>query len=155
MLLLPMIVWATFAIIQWGSIITTMNTITDLGRATARFAAVHATESTFLSASSTPAAGSIQAFFQQQCGTSTVNYADFVDVSGTAGKGPSIGTIDSGGNFVTATTFTAGAPVAVYLRYPMWKKVYASKLVPGMTTYGTVGNYWPKVTVMVVEKPSN
>jgi hypothetical protein len=150
-----MIVWATFAIIQWGSVITTMNTITDLGRATARFAAVHATESTFLSASSTPAAGSVQAFFQQQCGSSTVNYADFADSKGTVGKGPGVGTLASDGSFTPTTTFTAGSPVAIYLGYPMWKKVYASKLVPGLSQWATVGYYVPKVTVMVVEKPSN
>jgi Flp pilus assembly protein TadG len=153
MLLLPLIVWATFAIIQWGSVINAMNTITDLGRSAARFAAVHATESTCNDTSA--GTGSVQAFLKAQCASSPINYSDLVGTDGVAGSGAIVGSVASNGTFTPAasgTTFVPGTSVAIKLQYPMAKKVYASKLVPGISAYAGAGVVWPKVTVMVVEK---
>lgn len=154
--MLPFTIWLLFCVIQYGVVLNTATTITDIDREAARYASMHATVNTINSPQASPAAGSVQAYVQELCTSSSINYSDFVGADGHAGSGPIVYSVNDSGTYTLVPaggTVAYGQGVAVKLQYPMYKRVWFSSLVPGMSNFTNTNNTWNKTTVMIVENP--
>ncbi|MEO7717858.1 MAG: TadE/TadG family type IV pilus assembly protein [Capsulimonas sp.] len=127
-LCLPLLIWLTFAIIEYGIVINTTMTLTQLARDTARFVAIHGGETNADAAATVN--GSIRAFLKAECAGQSINYSDLTVV---------IGTMDAGTGVVTANAASArlqGNVQTVQISYFMGNKISVSaKLVPGLSSF--------------------
>lgn len=139
----PIIVWMTFAIVQYGIIWNTEVTLNNLARECARFAAVYYSANGFVSTTSNTS--SIQYYLEQQCNATggVVNYSDLPTCAGGEEQ-PCVGIVvngkfeDQGSN--PSHTGNIAIVTEVY-NYPMSKKVFLLGLVPGLSYYNTTVSF--------------
>ena len=150
---LPLLVWLTFAIIEYGIIINTTITLSQLTRDTARYVAIHGGESTADTAAP-PATGastaSILAFLKNECAGTSINYSDLTVV---------VGTMDPATGIVSANLAPAriqGSVTTVQISYPMAKKMsVSSKLVPGLSAFTDPLKPYTKKSTIIMENAPN
>jgi len=147
-LTMPFLVWVLFGICEYSMALNTMNTITQLARDGARYAAVHATKSNCYSASSVD--GSTRDFMVTESQNTSVVLADSNIALGYVDDVTGSSTF---GTFVVGTPTTPGKNVAVQITYDMTKRMWSStaSIVPGLSQI--VKNNYKKRAVFVIEKP--
>ena len=147
-LTMPFLVWVLFGICEYGMALNTINTLTQLARDGARYAAVHATQTNCYQPSTTT--GSTKAFMVNESKGTSITLAD---------SNIALGYIDDVSGSTTYQQFVAGTPttpgknVAVQITYDMTKRLWTSTagIVPGLSQIA-VPNY-KKRAVFVIEKP--
>lgn len=128
MMVAPFLIWLTFAIAEYGMALNYLNTQNQLTRDGARYAAIHATETTAYSAGTV--VGSIRNFVESEAKNTSLKSITDADI--TTGQ-VTIGQTGPG-------TFTAGAPttpgqnVAVKITVNYSTKLWGAKVVPGIST---------------------
>lgn len=144
-LCLPLLIWLTFAIIEYGIVINTTMTISQLTRDTARFVAIHGGETTADSPATT--SGSIKEFLKTECAGTSINYNDLTLV---------VGKMDASTGVVTANVPSArlqGTAATVQISYFMGKKLSVSpKLVPGLSAFTDSSKPYVKKSTVILEK---
>jgi Flp pilus assembly protein TadG len=158
-IILPFLIWMVFCVIQYGIVLNTATTLTDIDRDAARYAAENASGSTTINLAGNSA--SVQAYVKLLCTNTkgafgqTVDYNDLCDASGNTGAGPYVGTMSNSGAFTAQNSsyrWTYGDNIAVTIYYPLSKKVFAGSLVPGMSNF--TSKPYRKTTAMIVEVPA-
>jgi Flp pilus assembly protein TadG len=113
-ILLPL----TLGLLQFGIIYNSTNTLQHLGREAGRFAAVHGTETTFDSADTQTSPASLKYYIKTLCASSgSIKYSDL-----TISTSPS-----------ALSSRSPGQPISVTLTYPMSKKIFIGKALPGLS----------------------
>ena len=149
---LPLLVWLTFAIIEYGLVINTTVTLSQLARDTARFTAVHGGEKTadapaYDIKDATSSTASIRNFLKTECAGTSINYSDLTVV---------VGALDATNSTVAANVAanrTRGSAITVQLSYDLSKKIsVSSQLVPGLATFKS-GAYIKRSTILLEKDP--
>ncbi|BDI32812.1 hypothetical protein CCAX7_48630 [Capsulimonas corticalis] len=142
---LPILIWLTFAIIEYGIVINTTITLTQLTRDTARFVAIHGGEATTADASASTT-GSIRAFLQTECSGTSINYSDLTLTVGTL-TAPGVVTPNN------ASARTQGSTETVQISYPLGKKISVSaKFIPGLSAFIDPNAPYVKRSSVIMEK---
>ncbi len=108
--------------LQYGAIIYTAHALQSVAREGARFAAVHAGETTFDDAVTQSNPPSLRNYLQTVCASTNIGYADLTG-NITATSTPRL--------YVTPdASRISGQPITVRITYPMSKKFFVGKIVP-------------------------
>ena len=145
MLIAPFLIWITFAILEYGLYLNYLNTLNQLTRDGARYAAVHATETTAYQAGTVT--GSIKNFMILEAGrNSSLKLQDSYI---------KLGYVNPSGDFTEGTPTAVGTNVAVqtYLD-PTWVKahLWGASLVPGIATVEAKGI--TRQSAFLIENPN-
>ena len=148
---LPLLVWLTFAIIEYGIVLNTTITIAQLTRDTARYVAIkggqaNADKEAVGDSNSDPA--SIKNFLKTECASTSISYTDLK-------AGLIVGTYNTTTGVVTANTptlRTKGSIVTVQLSYDMRKKISMNaNFVPGLSVFMNASKPYVKRSSVIIE----
>ncbi|MGO8670623.1 MAG: TadE/TadG family type IV pilus assembly protein [Capsulimonadaceae bacterium] len=126
------------AIVQYGIIMFNVNALNHVARETARYAAVHAAESTSDDAATDPV--SIRGELSHLCSVSPLNYNYILNTASTASPSLVSNPNDPG----VATTYTErayGNLLTITIQYNMAKVVFFKPAVAGLSNWGTYTVY--------------
>lgn len=114
-ILLPL----TLGLLQFGIVYNGVNTLQHVAREAGRFAAVHATETTFDNSDTQSNPASLKNYVKTVCASSgSIKYTDLtitVDPADIDDRKP-------------------GQPITVKIVYPMSKKIFIGKALPGLSS---------------------
>lgn len=146
MMVAPFLIWLTFAIAEYGMALNYLNTQNQLTRDGARYAAIHATETTAYQAGTV--VGSIRNFVEAEAkNTSLKSMADSNILIGQVTIGSS-----GPGTFTVSTPTTPGQNVAVKTSVDYSTKLWGAKVVPGISNLQATP--LSRQAAFIIERPS-
>lgn len=136
----PLMVWLLFSIIQYSVIFNTLATLNNISRDCARYGGAMVNSSGFNGGTtSTASSSSIQDYLQQECQATNgvINYSDLPKCANGAEQ-PCIYQDSTSTPFSAEPATISGTQdhefIAV-ITYPISKKIYVNGLVPGLSAF--------------------